>query len=112
VEEISVGGQEEVELVTVTAQFEFTEPASAEAAATTAISRDPIIGFLLFSCGLDWGRVGEGDCRLDRSGVEGRSRRLGKREEGRQGEGEEECCCSSVVALAVITSILAVSGVI
>jgi len=108
-----VAGQEEVEAVTVTAQFEFTEPVSADAGAATAISRDPIIGFLLFSCGLDWGRVGEGDWRLDRSGVEGRSRRLGKRGgEGGRGEGEEECCCSSVVALAVITSILAVSGVI
>jgi len=80
VEEISVAGQEEVEVVTVTAQFEFTEPASAEVAAATAISRDPIIDFLVFSCRLDWGRVGEGDRRLDRSGVDGRSRRLGKRE--------------------------------
>jgi len=78
VEEISVGGQEEVEVVIVTAQFKFTEPASAEATAATAISRDPIIDFLLFSCRLDWGPVGEGNWRLDRSGVDGRSKRLGK----------------------------------
>lgn len=110
-EEISVAGQEEEEEVTVTAQLEFTEPVSAEAAAATAISRDPTTGLLLFSCRLDWGpSPGEGDRRPDSSGVEGR---LGGRGgEGGRGEGDEECCCSSVVALAVIMSILAVSGVI
>ena len=108
-EEISVAGQEEEEEVTVTAQLEFTEPVSAEAAAATAISRDPTTGLLLFSCRLDWGpSPGEGDRRPDSSGVEGRSKRLGGRGgEGGRGEGVEECCCSSVVALAVIMSILA-----